>query len=66
MKTRDVQEFADTSAGTVQTALKSNANTASMPTKSAVDNNPRLSVASKGVDGKVSFREIDNFQNLSK
>ena len=66
LKTQDVQEFADTSAGAVQTALRSGASTANVLTKPAVNNNPRLNVASKGADGRVSFRETDNFQTLSK
>ena len=66
LRAQDVQEFADSAAGTVQTAMSSATSTANVPIKPAVNNNPRLTVASKGFDGKVSFRETDSFQNLSK
>lgn len=73
LTTRDVNEFADTPPGSVQQAvtLATNQRQDGIPNSSetstqTTDMPTRLSVASVGQGGKVSFEETDDFKTISR
>ena len=70
---RDVNEIADTPPGTVQRAVslattqdQEEISSSRKASKQTIDTPTRLSVASIGQGGKVSFEETDDFKAVSR